>query len=107
LKLKLGLGSNLGVGYEAARLAAGVWKKAETEGFWVALGFWVEAPFWRGGVEPLSMKDSHAESIWLLISFDLTGFPHIGHSTMVAVEEFAGLRGNCTSTAWKLERRTR
>ena len=46
----------------------------------------MEFPSGSGGVDPSSMKDSHAESIWLLISFDLTAFPHIGHSTMLDAE---------------------
>lgn len=78
-KLKLDPDSTFGVGYTAARFAAGVWKKLETE----PGGFCVEGGCCVSGGELVSRKDSHDESIWAFISFDLTPFPQIGHATMV------------------------
>lgn len=67
-KVRLGLASILGVGYDAARFAAGVWKKLDREGvcFCVLGGFWVDdGVCWvSGGVLVLvSRKSSHPESI--------------------------------------------
>ncbi len=63
-----------------ARFAAGVWKKLETgnDVFCDDTGFWDKFPSawawaWVTDGEPASMNDWHAESIWALMSFDLTG----------------------------------
>src|SRR4051794_23857652 len=78
-----GLASIFGVGYASGRLAAGVWKKFESEGFCDAGGFW-DGPFcWEAGGEPVSRWDVHPESMCVLISLGLTALPHIGQSTML------------------------
>jgi hypothetical protein len=60
---------------ESVRFAAGVWKKLETgrEAFCEVVDFWGKFPLtWVVGGEPVSIKDSHPESMWALMSFGFT-----------------------------------
>lgn len=75
----------VGVVNDAARFAAGVWKKLDTADFCDAGGFCVEGGMVAvlGGGEPVSRNDSHAESMWLLMSLLLTAFSQMGQLTIV------------------------
>ena len=85
----------------ACRFAAGVWKNVEADRFWVAIacvdagppGVCVvggeEARPFVGADEETTLSPSricvwHPESMWLLISDDLTALLQIGQTTMVS-----------------------
>lgn len=83
---ELGADTPVGVVNDAARFAAGVWKKLDTAGFCDAGGFWVEGGTAAvlGGGELVSRNSLQPESMWLLISLLLTAFSQMGQSTIVS-----------------------
>lgn len=59
------------------RFGTGVEKKLEAERF-------CEGGAWEAGGEGSSRKRVHEESMWELISDDLTGLPQMGQSTAIS-----------------------